>query len=297
MTDVTEERVEITAHTQVERQIELLQSELDTLRAEVSHLRRRDDTIKFMMQKIDDELRLAARLQRDFMPRDFPEIGRVRFHSLFRPAGYVSGDLYDITRLDEHHVGFYMADAVGHGMPAALLTMFVKHALITKEITPGKGYRLLTPGQTLTRLNDQLVEQELSQATFATAIYGIINVHTGLMQFATAGHPAPIVLKPDGTLTHLSGDGGLLGIFPSETFVDFTLQLHPGDRVIINTDGVEVAFATGDQFDITRWHGELSSAHRLPSPDLIANFARVLDQQEGSMHPKDDLTLLLVDFI
>ena len=66
----------------------------------------------------------------------------VRFHTLFRPAGYVSGDLYDIMRLDETHVGFYMADAVGHGMPAALLTMFIKNALVTKQIGP-EGYRLL----------------------------------------------------------------------------------------------------------------------------------------------------------
>ena len=80
-------------------------------------------------------------------------------------TGYVSGDLYDVMRLDETHIGFYMADAVGHGMPAALLTMFIKNALVTKEIGPG-GYRLLAPGETIAKLNEVLLGQNLSNEFF-----------------------------------------------------------------------------------------------------------------------------------
>ena len=148
--------------------------EIDVLRSELEALRSRDRTVHFHMQRLDDELRLAARLQQDFLPKSLPQIGSVRFHTLFRPAGYVSGDLYDVMRLDEKHVGFYIADAVGHGMPAALLTMFIKNALVTKEIT-ADGYRLLTPAQTMAMLNDALVSQNLSNASFATALYGLIN--------------------------------------------------------------------------------------------------------------------------
>ena len=119
------------------RHMEQLQQEMDALRMELNLLRRRDETLNFHLTRIDEELRLAARLQQDFLPKELPEVGPVRFHTLFRPAGYVSGDLYDVMRLDETRVGFYMADAVGHGVPAALLTMFIKQALITKEITPG----------------------------------------------------------------------------------------------------------------------------------------------------------------
>ncbi len=230
-----------TALSGVERQMDTMHTEIEALRAEVQHLRRRDETVKYTMQRIDEELRLAARLQRDFMPRAFPEVGGVKFHTLFRPAGYVSGDLYDVFRLDEFHVGFYMADAVGHGMPAALLTMFVKHALITKEIKQG-SYRLLTPGETLGRLNEQLVAQDLSQATFATAVYGIINTKTRELKFASAGHPAPLIYSGNEPVTPLTGSGGLLGIFPGETFPDVSATLKENDRVIVYTDGVEVAF-------------------------------------------------------
>src|SRR5947208_1224161 len=135
------------------RQLDDVQQEMDGLRAELNLLRRRDETLNFYMQRLDEELRLAARLQQDFLPKSLPELGPVRFQSLFRPAGYVSGDLFDVMRLDEKRIGFYVADAVGHGMPAALLTMFVKQALVTKDILPKSiapcGYRLLDPGEAL----------------------------------------------------------------------------------------------------------------------------------------------------
>src|SRR5439155_26981566 len=132
-------------------------------------LHRRDDTLSTYMTRLDEELRLAARLQQDFLPKTLPQVGPVHFHTLFRPAGYVSGDLYDVMRLDEKRVGFFIVDAVGHGVPAALLTMYIKRALICKEIGP-TGYRLLDPAESMRRLNDALIEQNLSQATFCTAI-------------------------------------------------------------------------------------------------------------------------------
>src|SRR3954454_11118865 len=176
----------------IEQQMEFLQTEITSLQDEVNLLRRRDETLGFYMNRVDEEMRLAARLQQDFLPKNVPQLGKVRFHSLYRPAGYVSGDLYDCMRLDESHVGFYMADAVGHGMPAALLTMFLKQALTTKEIFPG-GYRLLTPNQTMQKLNDSLVGQNLSQATFATALYGHIDTRSLQLTFSRGGHPNPLV--------------------------------------------------------------------------------------------------------
>src|SRR5688572_9036270 len=104
----------------VMQQLGELQDEIQNLHGEINQLRRRDETLRFYMHRLDEELRLAARIQQDFLPKMLPQVGPVHFHTLFRPAGYVSGDLYDVTRLDERHVGFYIADAVGHGVPAAL---------------------------------------------------------------------------------------------------------------------------------------------------------------------------------
>ena len=278
----------------IDNALDKAQDEIDALRAEVNVLRRRDETLKFYMHRLDEELRLAARLQQDFLPKHLPQVGDVHFHTLYRPAGYVSGDLYDVMRLDERNVGFYMADAVGHGMPAALLTMFLKNALVTKDISPA-GYRLLSPAQTMKRLNDALVEQNLSQATFATAVYGLINTTTLRLTFARGGHPSPILLGADGKVEPLEADGSLLGIFPDESFGETTVQLQPGDRLFIFTDGIEVAFTDDQCNDVQRWRDELFDRRHLCTHDLIADFAAHLDKEMGSITPKDDLTMIVME--
>jgi sigma-B regulation protein RsbU (phosphoserine phosphatase) len=274
--------------------IERLQNEIDALHNEVTALRHRDETLKFYMHRLDEEMRLAARLQQDFLPKTLPQIGPVHFHTLFRPAGYVSGDLYDVARLDETHVGFYICDAVGHGMPAALLTMFMKNALLTKQIT-ASGYHLLAPGQTMARLNDSLVAQNLSYATFATAIYGVIDCQSLAVTLACGGHPNPIILRGDGGMHVLNADGSLLGIFPDEVFPETTVQLAPGDRMLIFTDGIEVAFSEDTTVDSTRWRDELWRRRSLPTDQLMNEFTAHLDRETGSLCPKDDLTMIVIE--
>jgi phosphoserine phosphatase RsbU/P len=231
------------------------------------------------------------------LPKELPKVGPVRFHTLFRPAGYVSGDLYDVMRLDETHVGFYIADAVGHGVPAALLTMFIKQALVTKEIVPG-GYRLLPPGESMARLNQTLVDQNLAHATFATALYGIIDVETLEVTVARAGHPAPMVIRaanPD-AIEPLQPDGGLLGVFPNETYAHATAQLTPGDRLFIYTDGIELAFG-GETIETDRWQRELRARAGLTSEQLLSDFCQHLDASTGSLAPKDDVTAILLEIL
>ena len=276
-----------------EIELEKIQKEMDGLKAEVNQLRRRDDTLKFYMMRLDEELRLAARLQLDFMPKELPQVGNVFFHVLFRPAGYVSGDLYDVIRLDENHVAFFIVDAVGHGMPAALLTMFIKKSLAYKEIT-STGYRLLKPSEAMARVNDALVEQGLSPSTFATAVYGIINTITLELEMVCAGHPPPL-LQRNNTLQPTEVQGSLLGVFEKEEFQSTTLQLRPGDRLIVYSDGVEVAFSADMASQQGQWKLELDKRKHLPVEGMIMDFSDQLDLECGSLQPKDDLTMVVVE--
>jgi sigma-B regulation protein RsbU (phosphoserine phosphatase) len=274
----------------VEEQVQQLQDKITQLSFELNLLRRRDETVNGMMMRLDEEQRLAARLQQDFLPKKLPQLGTIHFQTLFRPAGYVSGDLYDVMRLDENHLAFYVADAVGHGMPAALLTMFMKNALVTKDITAG-AYRILEPHETMARLNNSLCEQNLSNATFATAVYGTINTKTLTMTVARGGHPHPVLVR-DGSIRELSPEGALLGIFPGESFSNCTVQLQRGDRVMIYTDGIEVAFSEGGIADDERWRAELVRMSDQPVADILETFAGQLDTSGGSLLPRDDLTIV-----
>jgi phosphoserine phosphatase RsbU/P len=278
----------------IEQQLDAVEREMTSLREELEHLRKRDRTVNFHMQRIDEELRMAARLQQDFLPKSMPRFGPVSFHALWRPAGYVSGDIYDVFRLDESHVGFYIADAVGHGVPAALLTMFIKHSLVTKEIS-SQDYRLLEPGETLARLNDALASQNLATGTFCTACYGVLDTESLVLEIASAGHPAPMLLRGEGPPGVVKVDGSLLGIFEGEHYQTRSVQLCPGDRVLLYTDGVEVAFSPdSDSPSPDRFNDELFKRRQFGGEHLIADFARHLDFEVGSLNPRDDLTLLVV---
>ena len=290
----TENNPVVTGAVEALEKIESLQAELATLRNELNFMSRRDETLNFYMHRLDEELRLAARLQQDFLPKTLPQIGPVHFHTLFRPAGYVSGDLYDVARLDEAHVGFYIADAVGHGMPAALLTMFIKNALVTKQISP-QGYRLLDPGEAMGRLNDSLVQQKLTQATFATAIYGTVNANTLVCRYAGAGHPPPLLIRGDGSILNLHGEGSLLGIFPDEKYGNSQVQLRMGDRLFIYTDGIEVAFADDMLSNRQQWRAELQRRRDMPTEQLLKELSDGLDKESGSLMPKDDVSIIVLE--
>ena len=182
-------------------------------------------------------------------------------------------------------------------MPAALLTMFIKNALVTKEIGP-TSYRLIDPGEALSRLNDALIAQQLQTGTLCTACYAVLNVQTLRLQVATAGHPAPILLREDDPPTAVSVEGPLLGIFEGERFVTRVHQLRPGDRMVLYTDGVEVAFAGGSgpsRPSSDRWHDELLKRRRLGGEELIADLVHHLDRECGSLDPRDDLTVLVAE--
>ncbi len=280
-------------HKNLDEHIQDLQDKISQLSFELNLLKRRDEHVNGMMTKLDEEQRLAARLQQDFLPKTLPQVGSVHFHTLFRPASYVSGDLYDVMRLDEKHVGFYVADAVGHGMPAALLTMFMKNALVTKDIANG-SYRVLDPSETMTRLNNSLCEQNLSNATFATAVYGTLNTHTLKLSIARGGHPQPLLIR-DGMMIDLDAQGALLGIFPEEKFETCHVQLQRGDRVLVYTDGIEVAFSSNDSADDERWRHELSKRAAEPISTILDDFAAQLDDFKGSILPKDDLTIVAME--
>jgi len=275
--------------------VEQLTRERDEARAEAADLRRRAARLDDHLSRLDGELRLAGRLQRDFLPKALPRVGTARFNTLFRPAAHVSGDFYDVVRLDEDHVGFYVADAVGHGVPAALLTMFIKHTLATKQIGPAGTYRLLSPGETLARLNTALLDQGLSGSTFATAAYGVVDVRTRVVTLARAGHPHPLLLAGDGSVKPVACDGGLLGILPDEVFGEATFALAPGDRLVLYTDGVEVAFAETAAVSIERWQVMVATHAHPVTGDLLGACATAVEAYNGDGPPRDDLTLLSLE--
>jgi phosphoserine phosphatase RsbU/P len=271
-----------------------LRPALEGLHREVTRARAISSGMGKTLDQVDEEMRLAARLQRDFLPRTLPQVGPVRFSVLYRPATWVSGDIYSVERLDEHTIGFYVADAVGHGLPAALLTMFIKRALPTKRIL-GQVYQIVPPDQAMHELNQAICEQDLSSCQFCTALYCVVDTRTLEMVFARGGHPPPVLLRADGRTEEPNVSGGLLGLQANEPFGLSRVQLSPGDRLVLHTDGAEDVFRHGASTGRAEFIAVLEKLRGLPADQMTFQLAGVIDSLQGSLHPEDDITLLVMD--
>ena len=273
--------------------LDVLLAQIEAMQAELDNVRELADARRYHMEQIDRELRLAARLQRDFLPKRLPNHGRVKFNRLYRPAGHVSGDLYDVRRLDEDHAGVYLADAVGHGMPAALLAMFMHNALQTKDIGRDE-YRLLAAHEAMALLNVTLCNQDLSSATFATAAYATVNLHTGEIDLARGGHPLPLLIRAGAeSVEEVGGEGALLGVMRDEIFEPCRLTLEAGDKLILYTDGVEMAYVgDGEPGSLDQWRAAVHDRRALSADGLLAEFWQQLESR-GPL--ADDITVVTLE--
>ncbi len=284
------------------------QSAVDAMSSELHVLQAAQGGIRGEMERMHEEMQLASAVQREFLPRTLPRAPGLDFAVLFRPASYVSGDIYDVQALDSRHVGIFIADAVGHGVPAALLTMYLTRSLVTAE-----GFhherRLLKPAETLTRLNHDLCARQQGTARFATAVYGLIDTVTREVTLAGAGHPPPLRIRGQ-EVDSIETDGPLLGVFAEAEFTEQRFTLEPGQALLLHTDGLEMAFpqidpTTGRLRQQTKAYRDhlmrLARAAGLGSAEEPADLARLtrglaslLDEQAGSLHAGDDVTVLAV---
>lgn len=247
------------------------------------------------MTRLHDELNLAAMIQRELLPKSVPTLPGLEFGVLFRPAGYVSGDIYDVSMIGDDRVGFFIADAVGHGVPAALLTVLISRSLRISEERDSSD-----PSKSLARLNDEMIACQREAHRFATAVAGMIDLRTRKVTIASAGHPPAMRIRSDGH-TPIEEGGPLLGVFPDQEFPAETFRLEDDETLLLYSDGFEVAFdveAKGireakleylDKLCAQPWPtGESGQSVR----EAIAALAAELDTQSGSLHQADDLTAL-----
>jgi serine phosphatase RsbU (regulator of sigma subunit) len=302
------------AHPAVDRRVEVasrlvskeeIQGKLLTVRhyhglvrameRDLDNMQRLFKQLNIQFTEVDQEMQLAGRLQVAFLPKKMGHVEQVSFATLYRPATFVSGDIYDIYRVDEDHIAFYVADAVGHGMAASLLTMFIKNAVVSKRVYD-TGYQLIDADGTLRLLNRKLIDQNLPNSQFVTACYAMFNTRTYELQFARAGHPYPMLCSCDGNITELKTTGGLLGLFEDEEFPKQTITLRPGEKIIMYSDGVELAFgeAADRPDELTFYREVFQDIAHLPPDQVVSEFGRILDREAGSLNPKDDITLLVM---
>jgi len=243
------------------------------------------------VDSVKEQLRLAGLVQRDFLPAQLPNSDDLQWAVTFLPAEWVSGDIYDVARIDEQHIGFYIADAVGHSMPAALLTMFIKQALVMRQ-TIEKNYRIFSPAEVLKNLNQKMAGQKLSGYQFATCCYCLLNVKTRQLTFARGGHPYPILLREGQPPQQLQARGSLLGVFENAEFTQETVQLQAGDRLLLYSDGAELLVGRLHDKEGFRFAEELMALKDCPITEIVDRLTELARTRDIDPAEVDDLTLV-----
>ncbi len=243
-----------------------------------------------------EQLKMAGKVQRTFLPEKLPQSEKLRWAVLFEPADWVSGDIYDVTRLDEQHIGFYIADAVGHSMPAALLTMFIKQA-ITMRQTHGSDYEIFSPRHVVSRLNDRMAEQNITGSLFATCCYCLLNFKTLQLSICRGGHPYPILIRKDRPLQPIETRGALVGVFEQSQFEQTTIQLTAGDKLLIYSDGADSLIGSCDDNGTFRYSEKFTAITKLPAEKMIQEFGNIARQTDIPPAEHDDITAVVLEIL
>jgi len=246
-----------------------------------------------LVNNLAEQLRLAGLVQQDFLPAELPNTDTVRWATVFLPAEWVSGDIYNIVRVDEQHIGFYVADVVGHGIPAALLTIFLKQALVMRE-TIGNSYRIFSPQEAMKNLNVRMASQKLSGYQFATCCYCLLNIETLQLTYARAGHPYPILIRPGQKPEQLEIRGPLLGVFEQAEYIQQTIQLHSGDKMLLYSDGAEPFIGSFDSLSGFHFNEEFCEPSFLERPivEMMDRINTLAQNRQINPSEVDDITVI-----
>ncbi len=244
--------------------------------------------------KIRGDVIYASEIQTNLIPKQCTNpfgIKEIRTHGILEPAGDIGGDLYDYFLIDDDHFCFVIADVLGKGIVAAMRMTMVSTLL--PSIAPYHS----SSSELMQKLNDFLCKNNV-EANFVTAILGILNIKTGVLQYSNCGHVPMFIRKIDRSYTcYNETHSTALGVFEDLKIGYDTIHLDKGDEIILFTDGITEAQNTAEEFlGLTGLEAIIASL-QYPNPEKTAKsiLEAVHEHAKGSTH-KDDITLLVLDW-
>ncbi|MBK8598561.1 MAG: SpoIIE family protein phosphatase [Holophagales bacterium] len=248
-------------------------------------------------QRIDDDLRAAAEIQRTLLPRTGAAAPRLAFEWLFEPCATIGGDIFDVVSLGAGRTAIYVLDVSGHGVPAALVTVSVSQSLAPMSgiILDARG-EPSPPSEVLARLDAEYPFERFDM--FFTMAYLTFDAATGVLRYASAGHPPPLLLRPGKRPQPLEEGGTIVGLGVGTTFDEGSVVLAPGDRLALCTDGVlETASPAGELFGGERLDDVLVKGAGLALSGLRDLIGREVSVYGAGLPARDDVSLLLVEVL
>ena len=260
----------------------------DDINSTVSTLKR---YIAEAAARIDKELEYAKQIQLSALPTNFPQGEEYSIYAEMIAAKEVGGDFYDFYKLSDTTVAFLAADVSGKGIPAAMFMMTAK--TIIKDLAE----RGMAVNDIFTMANEKLCENNES-GMFVTAWMGILDLTTGNVQFANAGHNPPLLKRADGSFEYLKTRAGfVLAGMDGINYRAGEITLNPGDRLFLYTDGVPEATNTQNKlYGEDRLLNFMNDNDSVEATKLLPALKNNIDEFVGEAPQFDDITMLMLDY-
>ena len=241
--------------------------------------------------RVDKELEYAKQIQLSALPANFPKGEEYDLYAQMIAAKEVGGDFYDFYKINDNTVAFLVADVSGKGIPAAMFMMTAK--TIIKDLAE----RGIAVNEIFTEANEKLCENNES-GMFVTAWMGILDIPTGKLQFANAGHNPPLVKRADGTIEYLKTRAGfVLAGMEGMRYRINELTLCPGDRIFLYTDGVSEATNTKNElYGEDRLMTFMKDNSTVEAIKFLPALKDNIDEFVGEAPQFDDITMLMFDY-
>ena len=259
------------------------------------------EEMKRVKEALEDDLRMAGKLQQTFFPviypvfpeNALPKDSLVDFHHYHHAGGMIGGDLCTIHQLSETKAGIFLCDVMGHGIRAAL------GAAIIRAMIDDLSRTEQDPGRYLERMNQALtpILHSEEEFIFVTACYIVLDLAAGRIRMANAGHPVPVFLGADGQakwcIEEREQCGPALAIQPQSSYPTLDLPIHPGDAVVMFTDGIyEVARSDNEEYGEQRLLESFLRHRELPLSELFPTILKEARLFAGEKAFDDDVCLV-----
>ena len=282
-----------TMQQEIDRTSVALKDQMDTIRRMEREKMEQENLIR-EQKHLQEELSTARQIQTSVLPHIFPPFPERKEIDLFAsmdPAKDVGGDFYDFYFIDEDHLCLVIADVSGKGIPGALFMMFSKRIIM--------DYAKIehSVSEILIKANEVLCDNNTADM-FVTVWLGILEISTGKLTTANAGHEYPAIRKADGKFVlHKDKHGFVIGGIPNVRYKEFTLQMEPGDKIFVYTDGVpEATAASGEMFGLERMTDALNTCADGSPDEILRTVKSAVDEFVGDAEPFDDMTMMCLEY-